>query len=322
MISYSPNNVKLWSRLGSNGAFGIAALELPAINAATVLLTADLSHYSGCERFRKNFPEKFYNLGISEQNMVGVAAGMAKEGLKPFVTTYASFATTRCLDQVRVNMGYMKLPINLIGLTSGFAVGILGATHIGIEDISIIRSIPNITIISPADSTETVKAVLEIANYAQPVYLRLTGGIPNPIVYREDYTFKIGKAIELMKGDDVCIIATGSMVYYALNAAKQLEKLGISCKVINMHTIKPLDEEAIISSLTSHLLVTIEEHSIYGGLGGAVAELLSGKTNKPPQLIIGIRDEYPHAGSYDFLLNQYELSTEAIVLKIQNKLSI
>lgn len=317
MIEFTPQNIRMWSLLGSCGAFGQAALELPKIDDKTVILTSDLCFYSGLTRFKELYPDKFLNFGIAEQNMVGVAAGMAKEGLNPFITTYATFASMRCADQVKVNLGYMKLPVKLIGLTAGLSVGILGATHISIEDIAVMRSIPNITILSPADCTETVKSVLAAANMDSPVYIRLTGSFNNPIVYRKDYDFEIGKSILLKEGQDISIIATGSMVHNSLKAANLLENEGISAAVIDMHTIKPLDAEAVKKACDTKMIVTVEEHSIIGGLGSAVAETLAGTAQKPEHLIIGLNDEYKHAGDYKYLVEQYGLTPEQIAEKIR-----
>lgn len=318
-MNYSPANIKIWSRLGSCGAYGMAAMELPAINDDIVVLTADLKFYSCLVRFSGKYPDKFYNLGIAEQNMVGVAAGMAKEGLIPFASTYATFASMRCADQVRVNMGYMNLNIKLVGLTAGYSVGILGPTHMSIEDIAVMRSIPNITILSPADCTETVKATEAAARMDGPVYLRLTGSLNNPIVYDRDYDFEIGKAISLREGSDVAILATGTMVYQSLLAAELLEEHGISVSVADVHTIKPLDEEAVKNACETRLIVTAEEHSTFGGLGSAVAEVLTTIPDAPEQMFIGIRDRYPHAASYEFLLEQEGLTGKTIADKIYQK---
>ncbi len=319
MITFTSANIRSWSRLGSCGAFGVAAVDLPNINENVVMLTADLRFFSGLDRFATRYPGSFYNIGIAEQNLVGVAGGMAKEGLIPFATTYASFASTRSADQVKVNMGYMQLGIKLVGVTSGLSVGILGATHMSIEDIAIMRSIPNITILSPADCTETVKATLAAAEIDGPVYLRLTGEMGNPIVYKEDYEFVVGKAIKLKEGTDITVIATGPMVYNSLCASELLEEHGISCGVLNMHTIKPLDKEAILKSCQSKLIVTVEEHNKYGGLGSAVSECLAEVQNKPPQLLIGIDDEYKHAGTYSHLIKEYGLTAKQISKKILEK---
>lgn len=317
MIDYKSSNVKLWSRLGSCGAFGIAANELANSNRNVVMITSDLCFYSGLDRFKAKHPDKLYNCGIAEQNMVGVAAGFAKEGFVPFATTYATFATTRCADQVRVNMGYMKLNVKLVGLTAGLSVGILGPTHISIEDIAIVRSIPNIVILSPADCTETIKATIAASKINSPVYLRLSGPMNNPVVYNNDYAFEVGKAITLRNGEDVSIIATGTMVYNSLKAAEILSEIySIQASVIDMHTIKPLDNSVIDLACDSSLIVTVEEHSKIGGLGAAISEYLSEKVKKPPQLILGLKDEYKHAGDYNYLIRQYGLTPEQIAESI------
>lgn len=317
MTDFTSVNIRTWSRLGSCGAFGVAALELPEINDKSVVLTADLCTFSGLDRFKAKYPDRLYNVGIAEQNMVGIAAGMAKEGFVPFATTYATFASMRCADQIKVSMGYMKLPVKLVGMTAGYSVGILGATHIAVEDIAVMRSIPNVTILSPADCTATIKAVYAAAGTDTPVYLRLSGTMNNPVVYKEDFDFEIGKAITLREGTDIAVIATGTMVYNSLKAAEKLTETGVSVKVVDMHTITPLDEEAVKSACSAKLIVTVEEHSVYGGLGGAVAEALSLERNKPPHLIIGVSGDYPHAASYPYLLEQAGLTADQIALKIQ-----
>ena len=316
MIDFTPINIRTWSMLGSCGAFGIAAMELPEVNDKSVILTADLCTFSGLDRFKAKYPNRLYNIGIAEQNMVGIAAGMAKEGFTPFATTYATFASMRCADQIKVNMGYMALPVKLVGLTAGFSVGILGATHIALEDTAVMRSIPNIVILSPADCTATIKAVFAAAKTETPVYLRLSGTMNNPVVYKEDFDFEIGKAITLREGTDIAVIATGTMVYNSLKAAEKIAENGLSVKVIDMHTIKPLDEESVKATCSAKLIVTVEEHSIYGGLGGAVAEVLALVQSKPPHLIIGVEGDYPHAASYPYLLEKAGLTSEQIAEKI------
>lgn len=320
MSIFTPTNIRMWSRLGSCGAYGFAMSHLAEQKEDLIAVTADLCFYSGLDRFSKNYPEHFYNVGIAEQNMLGIAAGMASEGFNVFASTYATFAAARILDQVRVNMGYMKLPIKLVGLTAGLSVGILGTTHIGNEDIAAIRSIPNITVLSPADTTETVKAVLAAAETNQPMYIRLGGIMGSPLVYKDDYDFTLGKGIELKKGNDVSVIATGTMVAEALKASRLLEEQGISSSVIDIHTIKPIDGELIRACLDSKLIVTVEEHSVIGGLGSAVAEEISLCRQKPPQLFIGLSDRYPHADTYDALIGEYGLTAESIAKKIQEQL--
>lgn len=316
MIDITPMNIRIWSRLGSCGAFGQAALALPKVEERTVILTADVCSFSGLERFRAQHPDRLYNMGIAEQNMIAVAAGLSHEGFVPFATTYASFAVMRSADQVKVCMGYMGLGVKLVGLAAGYSVGILGPTHMCLEDIAVMRAIPNIVILSPADCTATVKATLAAAKIDAPVYLRLTGSMNCPIVYKEDFNFEIGRAIFLREGTDVSIIATGSMVYIAIKASEKLAELGISAEVIDMHTIRPIDKEAIERACTKKLIITLEEHSVTGGLGSAVAEILAGEASRPAQLILGTEGPYPHAADYPSLLENSGLTPDKIATRI------
>ena len=318
MIDYSFRSMRMWSMLGSCGAFGMAALELPEIDDRMVVLTSDLTTFSGLERFKAKYPDRLYNFGIAEQNMVGAAAGFAKEGFIPFATTYATFASMRVADQVKVNMGYMRHPIKLVGLTAGLSVGVLGATHMSLEDIAVMRSIPNITVLSPADCTSVVKATIAAVHHPGPVYLRLSGVMNNPMVYKSNFDFQIGKAIKLRDGDGIAVLATGSMVYLAQKAAEKLSERGVSVAVYDFPTIKPLDFGALRSVLSSRLLVTVEEHSRLGGFGSAVAEALALERKKPPHLILGTDDDYPHAGRYEDLLAGSGLSVEGIATSIYN----
>ncbi len=316
MIDITPMNIRIWSRLGSCGAFGQAALALPKVEERTVILTADVCSFSGLERFRAQHPDRLYNMGIAEQNMIAVAAGLSHEGFVPFATTYATFAVMRSADQVKVCMGYMGLGVKLVGLAAGYSVGILGPTHMCLEDIAVMRAIPNIVILSPADCTATVKATLAAAKIDAPVYLRLTGSMNCPIVYKEDFNFEIGRAIFLREGTDVSIIATGSMVYIAIKASEKLAELGISAEVIDMHTIRPIDKEAIERACTKKLIITLEEHSVTGGLGSAVAEILAGEASRPAQLILGTEGPYPHAADYPSLLENSGLTPDKIATRI------
>lgn len=316
MIDITPMNIRIWSRLGSCGAFGQAALALPKVEERTVILTADVCSFSGLERFRAQHPDRLYNMGIAEQNMIAVAAGLSHEGFVPFATTYATFAVMRSADQVKVCMGYMGLGVKLVGLAAGYSVGILGPTHMCLEDIAVMRAIPNIVILSPADCTATVKATLAAAKIDAPVYLRLTGSMNCPSVYKEDFNFEIGRAIFLREGTDVSIIATGSMVYIAIKASEKLAELGISAEVIDMHTIRPIDKEAIERACTKKLIITLEEHSVTGGLGSAVAEILAGEASRPAQLILGTEGPYPHAADYPSLLENSGLTPDKIATRI------
>lgn len=324
-MEFSSSNIRSWSRMGSAGTFGVAMDDLANTMPALAVLTADLKSYSGLSDFAKRHPAMFYNVGISEQNMVGVACGMAKEGLVPFATTYASFATTRCLDQVRVGMGYMELPVKLVGLAAGYALGALGATHMACEDVAIMRAIPNIVILSPADCTETVKALHAAALCPRPVYVRLSGGLRNPPVYKSDFDYKIGQANWVKQGDDVILIATGTMVGQALRAAKQLEKEhGLSAAVVDMHTIRPLDGDCIrkIGKAGARVVATVEEHSVEGGLGSAIEEFCVQERLPIHVLKIGTAPTFRHANSYGNLLQKEGLDgpqiCEAVVARLDS----
>jgi len=229
----------------------------------------------------------------------------------------------RCCEQIKVNLGYMNQDVTMIGLASGVVHGALGYTHNCIEDLSIIRSIPGITVLSPADCTETTKAVCAAIDYDGPVYVRLTGGTNNPAVYKEDYNFEIGKSILLQEGEDVVLIATGTMVHVCLEAAKILNEAGVSTAVIDMHTIKPIDEE-IISSVCHYakLVVTVEEHNVVGGLGSAVAEVTAPIPNTPPHLILGLADKYGKSDNYENLLSESGLSVSGIVNSVKEKIDV
>ena len=311
-------NLKLWSRFGSRATFGIAAVELAATTDNLMVLTADVSTSAGLERFRRTFPDKFLDVGIAEQNMMGIAAGLASEGFHVITTTFAPFQTMRCCEQIRVNLGYMGQKVCMVGLASGVALGTLGYTHCCIEDVAIMRAIPGITVVCPADCGETVKAVLAAVHHHESVYIRLTGSSNNPMVYREDYSFEFGKALWLREGRDVTIIATGTMVHESLEAAKLLEGDGIATAVVNMHTIKPLDNDAVTRACAeSALLVTAEEHSIIGGLGGAVAEFKATLKQTPPQLFIGLPDKYGKVGEYKYLLKKHGLTANDMATRIR-----
>lgn len=320
-MNYDKRMIRTWSMIGPTGLFGVAMNELAKENKKLSVVTADLCSFSGLDRFSREYPEKFYNVGIAEQNMVGVSAGLAKEGFCVFSGTYASFACTRALDQVRINMGYMQLPIKLVGLTAGFSSGILGPTHMSLEDIAIMRAIPNITILSPADCTETVKCFEAAMNYDGPVYIRLTGTARMPIVYKEDYEYKIGHNCILQDGKDICLLATGSMVSIALNVATELEKKGIEVSVVDVHTIKPFDEKILEYALSTKLVVTLEEHSLFGGLGSIVAEMMAEKKECPPFLKFGTPDKYFHAASYSRLMELSGLEESNIVKCILQKIT-
>ena len=311
-MDINEKSIKIWSTIGSRATLGIAALDLAKEIDNLMVLTCDVSTSAGLDRFRKTYPEKYLDLGIAEQNMIGVAAGLASENFNVITTTFAPFQTMRCCEQIKVNIGYMKQKICMVGIASGLALGTFGYTHCCIEDVGVLRSIPGMTIISPADSLETVKALRAAVKSENPSYLRLTGTSNNPIVYNQDYEFKIGKSITLKEGKDITIFCAGSMVYQSLEAAKILETRNVSSKVVNMHTIKPIDKLAIEDSCNSELIVSVEEHNVIGGLGSAIAEHKSSLKKSPKQLFLGIKDTYSKGGNYKFLQEKHRLTPDKI----------
>ena len=283
------------------------------------MVSGDLGDSSGLSRFKKTYPDRFINVGIAEQNMIGVAAGLAKEGYNVFATSFAPFITLRSGEQIRMNLGYMELNVKAVAIGSGLSMAFLGNSHYGLEDMAIMRSIPNLTIVSPADCAEIVKVVYAAANFRGPMFIRLTGAVGNPPVYTEEYNFEIGKSITLKEGSDITIFSIGSMVYESLEAAKILDKTGISAKVVNMHTLKPCDYDAIdLAISSSKAIITVEEHTIMGGLGSVIAEYKAKFTNSPAQLIIGLPDRFGKTAEYRFLLEKYRLVGEKIAEDIQN----
>ena len=313
MFEITQSNARQWSRLGSRGVFGQAILAVAEHHPEMMVISADLGNSSGLDRFKKTYPDQFLNVGIAEQNMIGVAAGLAKEGYNVFATSFAPFITMRAAEQVRMNLGYMNMNVKAVAIGSGVSMAFLGNSHYGIEDAAVMRSIPNITVVCPADCAEIFKTVQAAVKFEGPMYIRLTGAVGNPPVYSEDYAFEIGKAVVLREPAAVTFIATGSMVYESLEAAKLLEEIGIKAGGINMHTIKPLDTSAIEMALKhSKLIVTVEEHSIIGGLGSAVAEYKASKRYAPPQLILGLPDAFDVTGEYRYLLERHGLVASKI----------
>lgn len=321
MESLTEKSAKQWSRLGPRAIYGLAMLHLVQENERVYALSADLGTSSGLQRLVNQHPDRYINTGIAEQNLIGVSAGFAKMGLIPFASSFAPFVTARCLDQIRMNLGYMDLNVKLVGLGSGISMGYLGASHYGAEDISLLRAIPNITIVSPADCGELYKAVFAAAEYDGPVYIRLTGEPGMPVVYGSDFEYMIGKPIVLKEGGDILIIATGSMVSSALSVADEMETKGIGSAVIDQHTIKPFDANALKEhSEGKKLIVSMEEHSLIGGLGSAVAEYMADNNVNIPLLRIGMDDVYVKAGSYPYVKKEYHMDNESIISRIEKKL--
>ncbi|MBP2651837.1 MAG: 1-deoxy-D-xylulose-5-phosphate synthase [Firmicutes bacterium] len=301
-------------------AYGEALRELGGKNKDIVVLDADLSKSTKTNLFAKVYPERFFDVGIAEQNLVGTAAGLAAAGKIPFVSTFAMFAAGRAYEQIRNSVCYPKLNVKIAATHAGLTVGEDGASHQAIEDISLMRSIPNMTVIVPADATETCQAIDFAAQYNGPVYIRL-GRMGVPDIFSDDYKFCYGKAVKLAEGKDVTIIATGVMVSVASEAAKELTKAGLTARVLNIHTIKPIDHSAIIEAAKdTGAIVTCEEHSIIGGLGSAVAEVLV--ENSPvPMERIGVLDVFGESGTPKGLLVKYKLTVADIVSAAQKAVS-
>lgn len=321
-MEYNRLQFRTWSMLGKRGTFGSVLTELAPSYENLMAMSADFGRSSGLARYSELFPEKYLNVGIAEQNLMGVSSGLASEGYNVFATSFASFITTRSYEMVKIHCGYMQHNIKVVGLAAGFGVQLQGNTHYGLDDICLMRSIPNLTIISPADSTEVVKATEALLDFKGPVYLRLCGEANDPMVYSADYEFEIGKAITLQEGTDVTIVATGTMVYQSLQAAKKLAGLGVECTVINMHTINPIDNVTINKYCHDcKLVVTVEEGFISGGLGAAVLEEMAA-SSKPMTKVLNIGlTQFPHPGSYKYLLAQTGLDAEHIAEKIIAKLA-
>jgi transketolase len=316
-LEVTPASVKQWSRFGSRAMLGQAILALAETTPNLMVLSADLGSSSGLDRFKLAYPDRFLNVGIAEQNMIGMAAGLAKEGFVVFATSFAPFVSMRASEQVRMNLGYMNLNVKAVAIGSGVSMAYLGNSHYGLEDAAIMRTIPNLTVVSPADCGEIVKTVFAAAAHRGPMYIRLTGATNNPIVYHEDYAFELGKSITVRTGSDLTIFACGSMVYESLEAARMLETEGVSAAVVNMHTLKPLDTAAIDRACaSSRLIVTVEEHTIIGGLGGAIAEYKTTLRGPPPQLTIGLPDEFGKAGEYRYVLESHGLAGPQIARRV------
>ena len=312
-------NFKLMSMAGQGGSmFGISLMELMKERDDLMVLSSDMSTPAGLDKFKATHPGHFMNMGIAEQNMIGTAAGLAEEGYKCVCVAQACFITMRSFEQVRQYCGYMQLPLVIVGIGSGVSLQYMGNTHYAIEDIALMRTIPGMQVIAPCDAYEAVKAFEYALNSKQPVYIRLFGGTGIPAVFAEDKAFECDKAVRLREGKDIQIIATGSMVGQAIKVATELENYGIEASVVDMHTIKPLDMEAI--DLDKKLIVTLEEHNTIGGLGSAVSEQLSSLESHPKHLSIGINDRFLPVGNYQYLLEQCGLDVESIKNVIINKL--
>ena len=293
-------------------AYGEALVELGKVNENVVVLDADLTKSTKTALFQKEFSNRHINVGISEADLMAMAAGMATCGKVPFASTFAMFAAGRAFDQIRNSIAYPKLNVKIAPTHSGISVGEDGGSHQSVEDVALMRAIPGMVVLSPADATETKKMVFAAAEYEGPVYIRM-GRLDTEVLFDDNYDFQIGKINTLTEGTDVTIAATGLMVEEALKAQKELAKEGISVRVLNVGTIKPLDTETILKAAKeTKLIVTAEEHSVVGGLGSAISEYLS---EEYPTKIkkVGIYDRFGQSGTGNELLEKYELTAKKII---------
>jgi len=323
-MDVTSTNIRAWSMLGQRGAFfGIAMPQLADEIDNLKLLTADLALLSGMDRFEKNHPEKLINVGIAEQNMIGIAAGLAMDGDCVFATTYSSFIAVRSLEHVRQHLSHLQCNVKIVGSAAGVVAAKSGVSHWATEDMAFTRVLPNLTVFSAADSLEAIKIAEYAAKNDGPMYIRLSGGLNCPVVYKEDYDFRPGKLVQLREGSKAAVIATGLMVNESLKAADNLREQGIDVSVYNMHTIKPIDKEGLKDIFEKYdLIVTVEEHNILGGMGSAVAEYKATFAKAPRQVFIGFPDSFANAGSQRYVWEQKGLTDIQIADRIKAELEL
>ena len=304
------------SNIATREAYGKALVKLGQVNDKVVVLDADLSKSTKTNDFLKTFPDRFFNMGIAEQNLMGAACGLAAAGKIPFASSFAMFAAGRAFEIIRNSACYPKLNLKVCATHAGITVGEDGASHQSVEDIAIMRAIPNMTVIVPADGTETEKVIFEIAKYNGPVYVRL-GRAAVPTIFDDNYNFEIGKGTVVREGNDATIIACGIMVNEAIMAHEELKAQGINARVINMATIKPIDKDIIIAAAKeTGAIVTAEEHSIIGGLGSAVSEVV-GEECPVRVKKVGVKDVFGQSGNPKELLKHYGLTATDIVKSVK-----
>lgn len=307
-------------KIATRDAYGKALVYLGGVNEDIIVLDADLSKSTKTADFLKAYPERFFNMGIAEQNLIGFSAGLAAAGKVPFASTFAVFAAGRAFEIIRNSVAYPKLNVKIAVTHAGVSVGEDGGSHQAVEDLALMRSLPNMTVLVPADAQETFQVIKAAAEYHGPVYIRM-GRLAVPVLFDDSYHFEIGKANVIREGKDVTIIANGLMVAEALKAADELNGQGVEAAVVNCASLKPLDTETIIAQARkTGAVVTAEEHSIIGGLGSAVAEVLS--ENHPVPLVrVGIQDSFGESGRPEELLVKYGLTSQHIVKAAAKALS-
>lgn len=314
--------VKDFRRMATRDVYGKTLVDLGAKNEQIVVMSADLKHSNKLIEFAEEYPNRFFNAGIAEQNMYGIAAGLATCGKIPFISTFAPFATMRACEQLRTDIAYPNLNVKVVATHGGLSMGPGGTTHHATEDLAIARAIANVTVIVPADGIATDRAIRAAAVHSGPVYIRLGRGA-EPLLYNDsDCPFQLGKANVLKDGGDATVIATGRTVAEGLVAARELEREGLSVRVVDMHTIKPIDRDVIACACSqTRLVATVEEHNILGGLGGAVAEIMAEMGTGVPLIRLGIPDIYSALGPHDDLLAKYGLTAPSIADVVRRALA-
>lgn len=321
MSNISVEQLQAWSKAGHRTVVGDSLVMLAAEVPDLCTLTADLTPTARLVKFKETYPDRFFDVGIAEQNLIGFTAGLAKEGIRPFAVALAAIVPMRTAEQLRIDLGYMNLNATVISIEAGTRFGPLGNTHYAMDDIAVVRAIPNFTVISPSDPLQTYKAISAAAEHDGPIYMRMTGGPGYPIMYPEDFDFQIGKAIEYKEGSEVAFISTGSMLSEAVGAAELLESKGISTRVIDMHTIKPLDTAMLDKVFAENkLIITVEEHTCIGGLGSAVAEYKAGFANTPKQVMASLGDKFQKLGDNDYILKNCGLTAADLAVLAEKNL--
>ncbi|MBP5769832.1 MAG: hypothetical protein J6W75_00520 [Bacteroidaceae bacterium] len=322
-MAINPALIKAYAKMGQKGAAaGIGMMELAKRDPDMRVVVADSVAIASLDRFYNSYPDRVINAGIAEQSMIGIAAGLSSEdGRVVYACTYAEFVLTKALEFVRHNLAYHRFNVKLVGNSAGFAMETLSISHWATEDISYARALPGMTILSAADSLEAIKMVVAAHDMQGPVYIRLSGLLNCPMVYEKDFDYQIGKANTLREGEDVTIIATGMMVREALDAADLLANQGVHCRVVDMHTIKPLDTALLDNVMaSSRMIVSVEEHAMIGGLGGAIAEYMAEKNGRPRLVRIGVGDFFCKLGDLRFCWEQHGLTAPQIAERINKEL--
>lgn len=316
-MNFNSKDAKQWLRMGPRAMFGQFMMNIAKKDKKLIVLSADLGRSSGLARFKIEFPKQYISVGISEQNLIGIAAGLADEGFKVFVTSFAPFLSMRASEQIRMNLGYMKHNVNLVALGSGLSMGFLGNSHFGLEDIAIMRTIPNLNITCPADCSELGKVLDDYAsNERGPSYIRLTGIPGSKNVYDKNYTYKFGKNITVTKGKDILVLSYGSILGQIKQSVKDLKKMNINVELVNVISLKPIDEKIVNYFTKYKKILTIEEHTSVGGLSSIIAEKIMKNRIRTKLFSISLPDKFGPTGTYDFLLKHHSLDSDSITKEI------